>query len=278
MKTTRVVARNLLGSRLTDRVQQEFRRTLGFVAYYRSRLRSKRGLEIGGPSTTLAEGGPIPVYDVLTSLDNCLFSERTIWAEEVQAGNSFDYHPGKPAGTQFICEATDLQPIKDSSYDCLLACHCLEHIANPLRALVEWKRVLRDDGLILLILPHKDATFDWRRPLTPLAHMIEDYENSVGEDDLTHLPEILELHDLSRDPGAGSKEEFRLRCLENYANRAMHQHVFDTASATKMMNHMGFKILRVDTLGPLHIIIFASLTDGPIDNRRFMHRWHNSET
>jgi SAM-dependent methyltransferase len=278
MKTTRVVARNLLGSRLTDRVQQEFRRTLGFLAYYRSRLHSRRGLEIGGPSTTLAEGGPIPVYDVLASLDNCLFSERTIWAQEVQTGTSFDYHPGKQPGTQFICEATDLRPIKDSSYDCILACHCLEHIANPLRALAEWKRVLRNDGLLLLILPHKDATFDWRRSVTPLAHMIKDYQNAVGEDDLTHLPEILELHDLSKDPGAGTKEEFRRRCLENYANRAVHQHVFDTMSAMQMVNHMGFKLLRLDTLGPLHIIIFASRTDGPVDNRRFMERRHRTET
>lgn len=269
-KTARAAARNLLGSRLTDRVQQEFRRTLGFVAYYRSRLRSKRGLEIGGPSTTLAQAGPIPVYDVLASLDNCLFAERTIWAENVQTGKSFKYHPGKQPGTQFICEASDLRPIKDSSYECVLACHCLEHVANPLRALAEWKRILRDDGLLLLILPHKDATFDWRRPVTPLAHLIQDYENAVGEDDLTHLPEILELHDLSKDPGAGTKEEFRQRCLENYANRAMHQHVFDTVSATEMVHHMGFKLLRVNTLGPLHIIIFASRTDGPVANQRFI--------
>jgi SAM-dependent methyltransferase len=240
------------------------------VAYYRSRLRSKRGLEIGGPSTTLAQAGPIPVYDVLASLDNCLFAERTIWAENVQTGKSFEYHPGKQPGTQFICEASDLRPIKDSSYECVLACHCLEHVANPLRALAEWKRILRDDGLLLLILPHKDATFDWRRPVTPLAHLIQDYENEVGEDDLTHLPEILELHDLSKDPGAGTKEEFRQRCLENYANRAMHQHVFDTVSATEMVHHMGFKLLRVNTLGPLHIIIFASRTDGPVANQRFM--------
>jgi SAM-dependent methyltransferase len=207
-----------------------------------------------------------------------LFSERTIWAQEVQTGTSFDYHPGKQPGTQFICEATDLRPIKDSSYDCILACHCLEHIANPLRALAEWKRVLRNDGLLLLILPHKDATFDWRRSVTPLAHMIKDYQNAVGEDDLTHLPEILELHDLSKDPGAGTKEEFRRRCLENYANRAVHQHVFDTMSAMQMVNHMGFKLLRLDTLGPLHIIIFASRTDGPVDNRRFMERRHRTET
>ena len=159
---------------------------------------------------------------------------------------------------------------KDSSYDCVLASHCLEHIANPLLALAEWKRVLKNDGLLLLILPHKDGTFDWRRPTTPLAHMIEDYEDAVGEEDMTHLPEILELHDLSRDIPAGTKDQFEQRCLANHINRAMHHHVFDTMAAVAIVNHIGLEILCVDNLKPSHIIVLASRTDQPIDNREFI--------
>jgi SAM-dependent methyltransferase len=279
-EATRAVARSILGRRLTTRLRWEIRRTLGFVADYRSRLRSRRGLEIGGPSAMLAGDGGIPIYDVLKSLDNCLYAGSTIWTGEVREGSTFSYDPSKEPGTQIICDSTDLHPIEDSSYDCVLACHCLEHIANPLRALAEWKRVLRDDGLLLLILPHKDGTFDWRRPITRLAHMVQDYENAVGEEDLTHLPEILELHDLSRDQAAGTKEQFRQRCLENYTNRAMHHHVFDTMTALETLNHMGFKILRVDYLRPLHILILASRANPPVDNRRFMEpgsrRWSRS--
>jgi len=218
----------------------------------------------------LADAGPIPIYGVLGSLDNCLYSGSTIWTGEVREGNTFLYHSGKEPGAQIICDATDLHPIKDASYESVLACHCLEHIANPLRALVEWKRVMKDDGLLLLILPHKDGTFDWRRPTTTLAHMIEDYENAMGEEDLTHLPEILELHDLSKDEAAGTKEQFRQRCLANHVNRAMHHHVFDTMSALAIVNHVGLKILRVDDLKPFHIIILASRTDRTVDNSRFM--------
>ena len=267
---TRLIARAILGQGLTARVAWEFRRQLGFVAHYRYRLRSKRCLEIGGPSAMLARNGAVPIYDVLQSLDNCLYSGNTIWSGEVRAGYTYYYDSAKRAGTQFICDSTDLQPLEDSQYDCLLACHCLEHIANPLRALGEWKRVLRDDGLLLLILPHKDGTFDWRRPTTLLVHMIEDYKNGLGEDDLTHLPEILELHDLSRDQAAGTKEQFRERCLANHINRAMHHHVFDTMTALQTLNHMGFKILRVDYLRPLHILILARRANQPVDNRRFM--------
>jgi hypothetical protein len=220
----------------------------------------------------LDDAGPIPIYDVLGSLDNCLYSGSTIWTGEVREGNTFLYHSGKEPGAQIICDARDLYPIKDASYDSVLACHCLEHIANPLRALAEWKRVLKADGLLLLILPHKDGTFDWRRPITTLAHMVQDYENAIGEEDLTHLPEILELHDLSKDEAAGTKEQFRQRCLANHINRAMHHHVFDTIAAMAMVNHAGLKILRVDTLKPCHIIILASRTDRTADNSRFLQR------
>jgi hypothetical protein len=271
VKTAKAVARNILGPGLTELARRPLRPRLRSLAAYRSALRSKQGLEIGGPSAVLAEGGDIAIYDVLESLDNCLYAENTIWEGEVREGNTFLYHPGKPPGTQIISEATDLESVEEHRYQCVLACHCLEHIANPLRALKEWKRVLKHDGLLLLVLPHKDGTFDWRRPVTPLSHMIADFEKAVGEEDLTHLPEILELHDLSKDVAAGTKEQFHQRCLKNPINRAMHHHVFDTRAAVAMVDHAGFNILRVDQLKPFHIIILASPGDGRrVENGRFM--------
>jgi SAM-dependent methyltransferase len=220
----------------------------------------------------LADSGPMPIYDVLGSLDNCLYSATTIWTGDVGEGGAFVWQRGKQPGIQIICDATDLQPVKNSRYDCVISCHSLEHVANPLRALAEWKRVLTDEGLLLLILPHKDGTFDWRRPVTPLDHLVEDYEREVGEDDLTHLPEILELHDLSKDLPAGTKEQFRERCLANRVHRAMHHHVFDTLAALQTVNYTGFQILRVDTLKPFHIIILARLANQTVDNHSFLGR------
>jgi SAM-dependent methyltransferase len=270
VKKAKVVARHILGPRLAEMVRRLFRPSLHSVGDYRSALQSKRGLEIGGPSSMLAAAGQVPVYDVLQSLDNVLYSGTTIWAGEVREGNNFLYHPGKQPGSQIICDATDLQPIEESSYECVLACHCLEHIANPLLALAEWKRVMKEDGLLLLIVPHKDGTFDWRRPVTPLAHIIEDYENATGEEDLTHLREILERHDLTKDEAAGKQEQFRQRCLENHINRAMHHHVFDTMTALATVNHAGLQILRIDNLKPFHIIILARRTGQAVDNRGFL--------
>jgi SAM-dependent methyltransferase len=146
----------------------------------------------------------------------------------------------------------------------------LEHVANPLRALEEWRRVLENNGLLLLILPHKDGTFDWRRPVTELEHMIDDYEKNVGEEDLTHLPEILALHDLKKDLPAGSAENFRLRCAENSANRAMHHHVFDTSLTLRLLDRAHFQLLRVSAFAPCHIIVLSRKCDGVPDNMAFL--------
>ena len=240
------------------------------VHAYRSQLAGKRTLEIGGPTDIFRDEGLLPIYRVLDTVDNCLYSNQTIWTGKVSTGQTFEYHFRKHPGIQYICEATDLKLIPDSSYECVLASHCLEHVANPLRALAEWKRILKNGGLLLLVLPHKDGTFDWRRPVTPLAHMIEDYEKQTGEDDLTHLPEILALHDLEKDEPAGSPEQFRIRSMENRFNRALHHHVFDTLTASKLIDRANFQLVRVNNFRPFHIVILARRCNGTPDNAQFL--------
>jgi ubiquinone/menaquinone biosynthesis C-methylase UbiE len=266
----RTVARRILSPRMIVRLRRYLRMTLPNADAYCVSLARKRGIEIGGPSTAFADEGWLPVYQVLESLDNCLYSVETIWTGSVHGGQTFAFHPRKAPGNQIICEACDLKPVGNASYECVLASHSLEHVANPLRALREWKRILNPEGLLLLILPHKDGTFDWRRPTTSLAHMISDYQNNVGEEDLTHLPEILELHDLDRDKAAGSKEQFRLRCLDNASTRAIHHHVFDTHTAVALLNEAAFQVVRVDTFKPYHIVVLAKSCDRQPDNKQFL--------
>lgn len=70
----------------------------------------------------------------------------------------------------------------------------LEQTSNPLTALAEWRRLLRPEGGLILVLPHRDGTFERRRPVTSLQQLIEDFEHGTAEDDQTHIPEILRLH------------------------------------------------------------------------------------
>ena len=212
---------------------------------YRDHLKGMRALEIGGPSDMLGYGGPFNIYSCLNSIDNCNYAAQTIWNSD-----AINYR------RTFICEGTKLA-VADAYYDCVTGSHCLEHIANPIKALVEWRRVLRKDGLLLLILPHRDFTFDWRRPVTELEHMREDFRRDIQETDLSHLAEILALHDLSRDLPAGTPQQFKERCARNAELRAMHHHVFVPETAAQLVNEAGFSIVRQDVQGP-NIIILGS--------------------
>lgn len=233
---------------------------------------SGKGLEIGGPSPIFMTGGLFPAYEVATTVDNITFSSETRWEGNVKTGRNFLFHPTKDAGTQFVLEGAGLTLLHDSSYDFVLSCHMLEHAANPLRALLEWTRILKPGGHLLLVLPHRDGSFDHRRPVTTLAHLIDDFEKARGEDDSTHLPEILELHDLRRDPLQESAADFRGWVQANHANRGAHHHVFDMKLALDTINWIGLQIVGVQAAMPYHIFVLASRVsmDTVLSNEQFL--------
>jgi ubiquinone/menaquinone biosynthesis C-methylase UbiE len=90
----------------------------------------------------------------------------------------------------------DSVPVRDESYDFVVSSHVLEHFTNPIKAVVEWFRIIRPGGVIFMIVPDKERTFDIDRERTTLTHIEADYifdkrepneENShehfwVGED------------------------------------------------------------------------------------------------
>jgi SAM-dependent methyltransferase len=220
-------------------------------------LNNKSGLEIGGPSGVFKKVGILPLYGIVANLDNCNFSGMTTWEGQIIEGRTFRFRKDKPLGYQYLTEATDLSGIDSSKYDFVLSSHMLEHTANPLLAIYEWIRVLKDDGIFVILVPHKDATFDHRRPITTLEHIVEDYNCNVKEDDLTHLSEILELHDLEKDPGAGTFESFKARSEDNINNRCFHHHVFNTQLAVQILDYMNLQIQYVEAILPQHIVIVA---------------------
>ena len=182
----------------------------------------KKGVEIGGPSHS---GRPV-IYKDAALMDNVIFSNNTVWSKH---GSAYRYIDDVRIGKVFINDATDLNTIASASYDFLFASHSLEHIANPLKALKEWVRVVKPGGSIILILPEKTMTFDHRREHSRFSTLKSQYDKNVGEDDLSTLDEILALHDLSKDPPAGTPEQFKQRSLKNIENRCLHHYVYSPA-------------------------------------------------
>jgi len=229
-------------------------------------LAGKCGLEIGGPSPIFSKNRLIPVYDRCRRIDNCNFSPETIWGA---VGGNQEF--GTQFGSELIAEACNLSMIASESYDFVLASHALEHLANPLQALTVWKRVLVPGGVFLVIVPDKRATFDHRRPFTSFDHIQSDFKNHASEDDLTHLEEILRLHDLGLDPPAGSPQAFRERCLKNASIRAMHHHVFSPDVLVRIFTRLGMKVLRLVIERPENIVVLAQKRGNEIGQEVELH-------
>jgi SAM-dependent methyltransferase len=189
------------------------------------------------------------------SIDNCNFASDTIWAKGLTAGKIFRFSSRKPPGTQYIVDAASLPSDLDGHYDLVFSSHMLEHTANPLRALYAWHRVLRPGGSLVLVIPDKHWTFDHLRPITEMQH-IDDFEADRGEDDLTHVPEILRLHDLSRNWPV-TREQLEDWAWRNPEIRHMHHHVFDTGLVRQILEYCGFAVKKLTEQFPWHVVALA---------------------
>ena len=82
-------------------------------------------------------------------------------------------------------------PFHDHSLDYVLASHVLEHVANPVKALAEWYRVVRPGGIIYLIVPDRRATWEHARELTSVDHLLDDFVRGTTASDRTHIDEFV---------------------------------------------------------------------------------------
>lgn len=241
--------------RLSNHIHVLLRRRLCCFEIAVSLVNDKAGLEIGGPSDVFRDWpAPLPLYDKVASLDNCDFSSSTTWASH---SDIYLFSPRKVPGNTICCEGSDIAVVADNTYDFILSSHNLEHFANPIKALKEWRRITRAGGGLILVLPDYTKTFDHRRQPTPIAHMLNDFVRNSQEDDLTHLPEILRTHDFSMDPGAGSAEEFQRRSLNNSTNRCLHHHVFDEDNSRELLVLAGLEVIAVEKAWPNNIFVLA---------------------
>jgi SAM-dependent methyltransferase len=131
-----------------------------------------------------------------------------------------------------------LSMIPDGSQDFVVACHVLEHVANPLALLVDMHRVLRPGGVALVMLPDMRRTSDFRRAPTTAAHLAEEYERDVRDVDLAHLEEYARL--VMNETGEGP--EFRAY-LDRLAQRSIHVHAWSEPDFFAALRHA------VDRLG-----------------------------
>ncbi len=209
-------------------------KTLIDEKFHAEKIRGLLGVEIGGPSYIFRY-----IYEEISKCDGVNYSTETVWWKD--GGKGYQYNQ-KKLGELIIADAVDLRVIRDKTYDFCLSSNNLEHIANPLKAISEFIRILKNEGVIVIVVPRKEDCFDHRRKITSFEHLLEDYENNTDEHDLTHLEEITMLHDCEMDPGIDSIEQFKERAKNNYMNRCLHHHVFDDRLLERIFNYFGIEV------------------------------------
>ena len=201
---------------------------------------NKLGVEIGGPSST-----GTTIYKSATSMDNVIFKEHTIWSSHTQ-----DYHYyNNKKGKVIINDAVNISLVQNECYDFCFSSHSLEHIANPLKAISEWLRIIKNGGYIIIVVPEKSGCFDHKRDYSKFSTLLTQYEKNVGEDDLSTLPEILMKHDLSMDLPAGDLGSFTKRSLDNFNNRCLHHYVYSDELLTEISNYFSCEYIYKETQG-----------------------------
>ena len=86
-----------------------------------------------------------------------------------------------------------LTTIPEASQDFIVANHFLEHCEDPIRTIETHLGKLRPGGVLFYAVPDKRYTFDSRRPLTPLDHMVADHEQGAERSRSEHYDEWTRL-------------------------------------------------------------------------------------
>jgi SAM-dependent methyltransferase len=201
---------------------------------------NKIGVEIGGPSDT----GDI-LYKNSKNIDNVVFSKNTTWSNHT---DEYNYYYGKQ-GKVIINDSVNISLVQNECYDFVFSSHSLEHIANPIKAISEWLRIIKNGGYIIIIVPEKSCCFDHKRNYSKFSTLLSQYEKNVGEDDLSTLPEILLNHDLSMDLPAGDLAAFTKRSLDNFNNRCLHHYVYNDELLMEICNYFKSNFIYKETQG-----------------------------
>lgn len=178
------------------------------------------GLEIGALQhpMPLAHANTILYSDILT-------------AEQLERS----YPGSKPP--DIVSDSESFPTIANDRFDFIVANHVLEHLSSPIRALKEWFRILRDDGLLLMAIPDKRFTFDRGRQRTPLTHLIADSETHLPAHELNkcHLLEWAE-HVEHLTPGSAAFDRWVAQQVEQ--GYSVHNHVWVAQDVLEMLHWM----------------------------------------
>lgn len=227
-------------------------------------IQGRNALEIGGPTP-----GEISIYTWLASCDNVAqFADPAHHRASFENGTIFNPTGDREMGQYIVANAENLTEIvSPGSYDLLYASHVLEHMQDPLGALLSWDQVLVPGGVLFLILPWKQNTFDHYRAPNTLEQLAQKHVRSrLGSPDIlmSDFEQTVRSIDMSLDygfPPGSTFEALRQRTLGSLEGREMlHYHVFDFDLLKQLLYCLNYKLVTMDLLYPFHQVVVGTKT------------------
>lgn len=78
----------------------------------------------------------------------------------------------------------DSLPVEDNSQDFVISSHVIEHFFDPIKALIEWYRVIKTGGYIFIIAPHSYRVPGETRPITTLDELKKRHSGEMKPDEV----------------------------------------------------------------------------------------------
>jgi SAM-dependent methyltransferase len=143
-----------------------------------------------------------------------------------------------------VDDGEKLAKIATESQDFIIANHFLEHTEDPIGTILTHLSKVKPGGVLFYAIPDKRYSFDFRRPVTPLEHLIADHEQGPERSRREHYEDWARL--VLVDEG-GANWARRATELEEIAY-SIHMHVWTQAEflrlilAIREMNDEAFDI------------------------------------
>ena len=142
-----------------------------------------------------------------------------------------------------VDDGETLSTIRDASQDFIVANHFLEHCEDPIGTIAVHLRKLKPGGVLFYAVPDKRYTFDFRRPPTPIDHMVSDHELGPERSRRDHYEEWTRLvaegeSELSAPEETLSDELLTRKAVElESSGYSIHMHVWTQAEFLRLILH-----------------------------------------
>ncbi len=131
-----------------------------------------------------------------------------------------------------VDDGEKLATISPGSVDFIVANHFLEHTENPIATIETHLSKLRPGGVLFYAVPDKRYTFDFRREVTPLEHMVADYEEGPERSRAAHYEEWTRFVIIEGESEERTIERARALEAEAYS---IHMHVWTQAEFLRLI-------------------------------------------